>query len=329
MTRCWSLEPNARPQTEELDRYFRAYASPSSRIAGVALFDLRHQLHHDDYRRFGTTHGGMFETWAGIRRSSIGCVKVAIKVLRFTSETDEQDELLLAVQIWRDLSHANLLPVYGITTEFWPYCALVCPWFGVSLTTFLAFRFGDTLNLDKRINIIRQVATGLSYLHSKNIVHGDVNGGNVLIKDGIIRLTNFELMPLLLQSSAASKEPPAFFFVSGIRWADPELWAKSTIVSTTPLREHDVYALSSIMLQVLSGHLPYDYLWPTSANLPMTDLEQFKRLRPKRSPFIMKVHWDLLNDCWADDPLSRPTASGVLQRLLDQEEPLASFINRS
>jgi len=325
MTRCWSLEPNSRPQTKDLDHYFRTYGSPACRIPGIALFDLRHQLHRGDV--FRTTNGGMLETWTGTHRSSNGSTKVAIKVLRFTSETDSKEQILDAVRVWRNLAHENILPVFGITTEFWPFFALVCPWYGTSLTPFLASHLGNALKIDERINIIRQVAVGLSYLHSIGIVHGGLNGWNVLIKNGIVRLTNFGLIPLLLQLSAMSEKPPASFFEIDTRWADPDIRAGSPGVSVTPSRNHDVYSLGSIMLQVLSGDILYDYFWPTSASLRTTDLEQFKRLRAKRSPLITDAHWNLLNDCWANDPLSRPTVSGVLQRLLAyQEEPLASSI---
>ena len=39
---------------------------------------------------------------------------------------------------------------------------------------------------------MQQILQGLAYLHSKNIVHRDIKGGNILItKDGVCKLADF------------------------------------------------------------------------------------------------------------------------------------------
>ena len=39
---------------------------------------------------------------------------------------------------------------------------------------------------------IKQVLIGLQYLHSKNVVHRDIKGANILTtKDGLVKLADF------------------------------------------------------------------------------------------------------------------------------------------
>ncbi|CAG8495097.1 23566_t:CDS:2 [Gigaspora margarita] len=49
----------------------------------------------------------------------------------------------------------------------------------------------NTLNWDQRVSFATQLASGLDFLHSRNMVHLDLNPKNVFIHQGILKITNF------------------------------------------------------------------------------------------------------------------------------------------
>lgn len=50
---------------------------------------------------------------------------------------------------------------------------------------------GQTLTADQKLNYIQQIALGLEYIHSLNIIHTDLKSENILITDHILKITDF------------------------------------------------------------------------------------------------------------------------------------------
>ncbi|OJA17991.1 hypothetical protein AZE42_13145 [Rhizopogon vesiculosus] len=74
----------------------------------------------------------------------------------------------------KQLQHENLLPLLGLSYEFGPLPAMVSPWMqNGSLTTYLGKSFAE-LTIERKLQILQQAAVAISYLHSNNIVHGDL-----------------------------------------------------------------------------------------------------------------------------------------------------------
>ena len=82
--------------------------------------------------------------------------------------------------------------MHGTISIFLEYCA------GGSIATLLE-RFGpfsETLCA----NYSRMILAGLGYLHSRNILHRDIKGGNVLVDaGGVCKLSDFGASKTLLQ----------------------------------------------------------------------------------------------------------------------------------
>ncbi|KAG7442131.1 kinase-like protein [Guyanagaster necrorhizus] len=73
---------------------------------------------------------------------------------------------------------------------------IVCLWMANgTLVDFLKHRQTKLENSEElRLRLLIQVCSGLMYLHSKNTVHGDLHGGNVLVdSDGCASLADFGL----------------------------------------------------------------------------------------------------------------------------------------
>ncbi|KAJ7872178.1 kinase-like domain-containing protein [Mycena olivaceomarginata] len=94
--------------------------------------------------------------------------------------------LLQEVLTWVHLKHIYVLPFYGLdeqSFEGYPPC-IVTPYMrNGTMKDFVKNRNG-TLP-DRRVDqLLFETAQGMAYLHSQNIAHGDLRGGNVLIDSG-------------------------------------------------------------------------------------------------------------------------------------------------
>ncbi|KAF8183873.1 kinase-like domain-containing protein [Mycena galopus ATCC 62051] len=128
-------------------------------------------------------------TFAGgfgdIYRASHNNLVVALKHMRqFQSSDPEIRDIRLKLcreaLVWKDLRHPHILPFLGIDRDTFPsaLCS-ISPW--MEHGTILKYlQIHGRGNVDK---LLHQVAQGLNYLHSCNIVHGDLRGANILIND--------------------------------------------------------------------------------------------------------------------------------------------------
>ncbi|KAG2342557.1 kinase-like protein [Suillus weaverae] len=110
------------------------------------------------------------------RRPS-GSVKVAVKSFRHHMNcTSEQDfrRFRRETAIWAHLVHDNIVPLYGTTEGFGPTTALVSRWFPEGTLFRLITQQGATLTIKSKLKLLHGIASGLYYLHSFLIVHGDI-----------------------------------------------------------------------------------------------------------------------------------------------------------
>jgi serine/threonine protein kinase len=103
-----------------------------------------------------------------------------------------------------------------------------------------------------------EIAQGLDYLHSLNIVHGDLRGTNILISDeGNACLSDFGLATAFFEA-----DPTAAITCSNhagsVRWWAPELIEPKSFGCERFVRTPatDVYAYACVCLEVLS-HLKF------------------------------------------------------------------------
>ena len=77
-------------------------------------------------------------------------------------------------------------------------------------------------------------------------------------------------------------------------------------------KESDRYALGMVILEVLSGHAPYESYVDFIAAQKVTRGKHPKR--PKGEWFTDEL-WKTLKDCWSSKPKRRPTAEAILECL--------------
>jgi len=107
------------------------------------------------------------------------------------------------------------------------------------------------LAFQTKIDIMTQVARGLSYVHEKGIIHRDLKPGNILLtKDGIVKISDFGLSFTMegitrLTLTATALGTP--------RYMSPEQCSRDT----APDIRMDIYALGIIFYEIMVGYTPF------------------------------------------------------------------------
>ncbi|KAG2122939.1 kinase-like domain-containing protein [Suillus clintonianus] len=263
--------------------------------------------------------GGFGDVWKCNYNTDGISALVAVKAFR-VSERDGLEKINRNISreigILRILRHNNIVPLLGIATGFGPMSELRClvsPWMpNGTLNAYLTFNH-DNLTVLDRSRMLEDVSAGLCYLHSESVMHGDITGANILIdKRGHARLIDFGLstivQPLLGQSHLAisSVRPGA------IRYAAPELvLSENAHELPVPLEKADIYSFGCIMLQVLSGRLPWSEI-RGDALIIITMSQGRGPQRPDGHPAIVDLDWDFIQKCLLFEPELRPSAQEVL-----------------
>ncbi|KAG2743782.1 kinase-like protein [Suillus brevipes Sb2] len=240
--------------------------------------------------------------------------EVAVKTIQVPPERRREivHENLIT---WRRLNHKNIARLLGITSGFGnpaTSISMVSFWFANgTLTTFLTSQH-DTISERQRLELLQGIADGLLYLHTSEVVHGNLSGNNVLIdSQGKACLTNFGLSTVcggFVQSATYIGCPGA------IRWAAPEFFIGVGQHSTF---ESDIYSFGSIMLQVLSGEIPWSEV--KTEHLICKKLADWKT--PRQPSSISQKHWTFIRRCWSPSPRNsanpsfRPSAFQIVDFL--------------
>ncbi|KAF7973762.1 hypothetical protein HWV62_14220 [Athelia sp. TMB] len=201
--------------------------------------------------------GGFGDIWVGLLEtgSIFGPYKVAIKFIRLHHNTDADREkmemrLMREIAIWKRLEHPNIVHFLGTIRD--STIGMVAPWMGKgNLHDHL--RTECLTDMDK-LRLPHEIASGLSYLHSKGVIHGDLSSGNVLVRDdGTACLSDFGLSHLKTDSQGTSYM--TMTIGGALRWRAPELvphqdtdlYEKFLPILTFKC---DIYSMATVVLEV-------------------------------------------------------------------------------
>ncbi|KAG8908587.1 hypothetical protein FRB99_004875 [Tulasnella sp. 403] len=140
--------------------------------------------------------------------------KIALKSPR--NPATQEQEFREEAEIWRQLNHKHVLQFFGVGMDTNGLFYLLSPWidYGSLLDHIKKYPKCD------RPKLLRDAADALVYLHDRNVIHGDVKAGNILVtSDGNALLCDFGLSRL--NSAGPSKEKE---HDGTVRWQSPELW---------------------------------------------------------------------------------------------------------
>ncbi|EGO00235.1 hypothetical protein SERLA73DRAFT_107260 [Serpula lacrymans var. lacrymans S7.3] len=274
--------------------------------------------------------GSSGEVWKGSFRGQV----IAMKILKVYERFD-LDEFLKRcsneITIWRQLSHPNLIPFYGVyhLNANKNRICLISPWMEHGSIT----RFLKQYPNSSRTSLMLDIARGLEYLHRRQpgIVHGDLKGENILITPSLHAcLTDFGVASARGTHLLGLTTAPSMRGGGTLRWQAPELLSFETEDVRNSFSS-DVYAFGCVGYEhLIVSHLAFHFVRVYSGEIPFHEMRSeyqviqavTKGVRPARPlPAICDARhldddmWRVIGHCWVSDPHTRPTVSQIVAAL--------------
>ncbi|KAG6745179.1 hypothetical protein POTOM_051823 [Populus tomentosa] len=265
--------------------------------------------------------GGFGEVYKGILPDS----KIEVAVKRISKEsTQGLREFVSEIASIGRLRHRNLVQLLGWYRRRDDFLLVYDYMANGSLDKVLFEDPKMILNWEQRFKIIKDVASGLLYLHEgyeQVVIHRDIKASNVLLDDELNgRLSDFGLARLYEHGA----NPNTTRVVGTLGYLAPELPRTGKATESS-----DVYAYGALLLEVVCGRRPIE---PKALpeELVLVDLvwEKFREGRaldvidPKlngeynESEVMMVIKLGLM--CSHNAPMARPSMRQVV-RYLDEE----------
>ncbi|KAL6126928.1 hypothetical protein ACLB2K_074973 [Fragaria x ananassa] len=207
--------------------------------------------------------------------------------------------------VWYNLDHPNITKCIGATTLMVGSSACVVAEYvpGGTLRSHLK-KFRETkLKFKVVLQLALDLAKGLSYLHSKNIVHRDLKSENLLLdKNGRVKIADFGLSRLeaSILSEMTGKTGTAAYM------------APEVLESKPYNKKCDVYSFGICLWEICSCQMPYsDY----SKMSEVTSAVVYNNLRPQIPKSCPSSLAKVIKRCWHADPRKRPDMEEVVTML--------------
>lgn len=252
------------------------------------------KLFHDRYfmeRLLG--RGNFSEVW--LARDTKTDIAVALKIYAPATGLDDNGLNVFAREfaLVVNANHKNLLkPLYYDNFERKPY--IVLPYCKDGSIMRNVGKFTE----EEAWRLIRDVASGLSWLHNMNppVIHQDIKPDNVMIgENGDFMITDFGVSTHL-KSTLRKSMSAAFSSAGTIAYMAPERFGKDN----TPIMANDIYSLGATVFEMLTGDTPFG----NDGGLVQKKGADVPELKGEYSSQLKKV----ISKCLRTNAWERPTA---------------------
>lgn len=202
--------------------------------------------------------------------------------------------------------------VTSIVTTFYPLGSL----YDVLLKT------ENQLSWDLKYNISIDIASGLAFMHERNIIHRDIKGQNILLDaNHVAKICDFGLsehLPTLCEDDFdiddITEEPDNLTFLGSPFWQAPEIFIKNI-----KSKKSDIYSMAMTFYEILTGMIPFKDI--IQYNVNNVFFQTLAALTVSGERPCLKVfrggesYKALIVECWQTCMRLRPDAANVLLKL--------------
>ncbi len=226
--------------------------------AAVLLKASKDPLLIDNYVILDTLDtGGMGLVFKALHRSMNRVVALKLLPAAMMSARDTVKRFQREVQAAAALKHPNIVAAYDADeSEEIAYLVLE---FVDGTNLFRLVKEQGPRPLAEGVDFVRQAATGLSYLHSRGIIHRDVKPANLLLaKDGTVKLLDMGLVRFASSEDLSCSEmdqelTQAGIVIGTVAYMSPE----QALDTRSADQRSDIYSLGCTLFYLLTGRSLY------------------------------------------------------------------------
>eukprot|EP00731_Ephydatia_muelleri_P021129 Em0013g856a len=237
-------------------------------------------------------------------------IDVAVKCCKDQASEEDVRALIADMEQLAGLgSHPNIVGLLRVCTVESPVCMVVEYMCHGDLLGFLRASRGHhgmytvfpgkrellpSLNLTSRdlINIATKIASGMTFLEERKVVHGSLCARNVLVGTSLDIKINLRTYDLNRDSV--------------LKWMSPE-----TLFDGTSTTYSDVWSFGVTMWELVTlGGTPYAEILPVDLYPQL-----YGGMRMARPPHCAPEVYEIMRACWDHNPVGRPTFADMCERL--------------
>ncbi|KAL1944514.1 hypothetical protein VTO73DRAFT_2944 [Trametes versicolor] len=207
------------------------------------------------------------------------------------------------IELLRDLQHENIVQYHSscidddhlnIFLEYVP---------GGSVTSLLR-NYGAFEEPLVR-NWVRQILLGLNYLHSRDIIHRDIKGANMLVDNkGGIKISDFGISKKVEDNLLPGHRAHRPSLQGSVFWMAPEVVQQKAYTFKA-----DIWSVGCLVVEMLTGEHP----WPTLSQMQAIFKVGSAKAKPTIPPDISAEAVDFLEKTFELDHELRPSAAELFK----------------
>ncbi|TMW69734.1 hypothetical protein Poli38472_001890 [Pythium oligandrum] len=234
----------------------------------------------------------------------------------------EMRRFLKEVTHWYGLRHDNVVRFIGANDKKEPYFIVSSYAAGGELLSFLSSEKENGRDVVWRK--LKEAAAGLSHIHRRGIVHGDLKGSNILVgKDGTAMIADFGLS--FSESGSSSVVTEKKNTLRAMAWRAPEF---ARLTEERPTRKSDVFSLGMCIVEAVRGGNPWCRKSTTCpreeckcwSNEEIRECLRNGQVKVYKPEVMTEAQWELVKKMIALSSSDRPELSEVISKLADFAE---------